>query len=135
MFGSCDWPWLSKAWTRHDNNNNNSIKPRGGPRNSPPGRPFVVLLIIAIAVLVPPRDVFGQTDANTLLVSSYDEIENNDHSDDDVTDKQHQQQEEHLHHPPPNKMVDGGAVSKVRAAEWDYNYLLINIDLARHIFY
>lgn len=120
MFGSCDWPWLSKAWTRHDNNN--SRKPRGIPRKSPLGRPFVVLLIIAIAVLVPPRDVFGQTDANTLLVSSYDEIENNDHSDDDVTNKQqHQHEEEHLHHPPPNKMVDGGAVSKVRAAEWGDN--------------
>lgn len=109
MFGSCDWPWLRKAWTRHNNSS-----PR--PAKSPLGRPFVLLLIIAIAVLVPPRDVFGQTEANTLLVSSYDEIENNGQSDTNNKGPEEQLQFRHSPIPPnvSNKMVDGGAVSKVR---------------------
>lgn len=119
MFGSCDWPWLSKAWTR-DNNSSNPARVHS-TKTSPLGRPFVVLLILAIAVLVPPRDVFGQTDANTPLVASYDEIEANNDQGESKPPSQHEQEEPQLHHhqsvpqsPPPNKMVDGGPVSKVQ---------------------
>lgn len=127
MFGSCDWPWLSKAWTRLNNNNNNHYgnkinrSRRWHIHHKQPSSPIVLLLLIlAIATLVPPTDVLAQT-SNTLPVASYVEIEGNDSNNAGGGQQPEQQPPSsttpnHSHHPQlplANKMVDGGAVSKV----------------------
>lgn len=102
MFGSCEWPLLRKAWTRHNSNPPSELLAKRSTLKRPKLRPPFVALLFAITFIVHPRDVFGQTEPEPHPRTSTGEIDNNDHHWNQQTT------------PPWNKIVDGGVVSKVR---------------------
>lgn len=118
MFGSCVWPWLSRAWTCP---NNSATLPTRRPLGPPAPRTargsLFLLLLLTCAVLVPPRGVLGQT--TTASGESYDEVEDGDQLPlRDQAPQQHTNHDQTVPLTSPHKMVDGGAVSKVSSASF-----------------